>query len=563
MKKIISLISALAMGLSGLAFPLTSALADSQIINFENPPYTLGVINGQDGWTSLGAAGSGCAVYDHAVASSTGVTGFGDQSLRISNAVTSGCFGDQTFAKPLTDAAGETGATAGSFSVGTLQPHFEMQFDIASTMQTYQPGLFVSVSPDRGDGSRMSYVGFSDEPTGIDMIFYDVQGTSNPANFVPTDLGTYSRSVPHTVKLTMDFYDGPSNDVVKVYVDGNLVHTGTSWENYYRYDSEASAEQSPRIVKTVLFRTGGAPAPATLGYGYLFDNLSESSGSIPASTAKVTIDKFIDGHMATAASANNNAFPMTASWSAANIGSGSGSYTLSPVGFNSPNSYEAVTANMTMGADYSTSEDTSGAVVGADCSTGQPYALVGYTTGSTFTEASQATPTLTAPSFSNLTEDKYVIVWNKMCLAAPTPLSPPDGTVTTTAGLTSIDWSDVSDPAGGITYVYQSSHSSALNPDGSFVSPVYTSGPLGASQIATPGTPAGVYYWHVQAKDADGNLSPWSVIWMVTVDNTPTSKDQCKLGGWQNYVHPDGSAFKNQGDCVSFVASGGKAKGNP
>lgn len=34
----------------------------------------------------------------------------------------------------------------------------------------------------------------------------------------------------------------------------------------------------------------------------------------------------------------------------------------------------------------------------------------------------------------------------------------------------------------------------------------------------------------------------------------PTTKEDCKNGGWQNY---DGR-FKNQGDCVSFVASGGK-----
>jgi hypothetical protein len=33
----------------------------------------------------------------------------------------------------------------------------------------------------------------------------------------------------------------------------------------------------------------------------------------------------------------------------------------------------------------------------------------------------------------------------------------------------------------------------------------------------------------------------------------PTSKDQCKQGGWQTY-----GVFKNQGDCVSFVASGGR-----
>lgn len=32
----------------------------------------------------------------------------------------------------------------------------------------------------------------------------------------------------------------------------------------------------------------------------------------------------------------------------------------------------------------------------------------------------------------------------------------------------------------------------------------------------------------------------------------PTTKGQCKDGGWQNY-----GMFKNQGDCVSFVTAGG------
>jgi hypothetical protein len=34
----------------------------------------------------------------------------------------------------------------------------------------------------------------------------------------------------------------------------------------------------------------------------------------------------------------------------------------------------------------------------------------------------------------------------------------------------------------------------------------------------------------------------------------PTSIDQCENAGWANY----GTTFKNQGDCVSFVATGGK-----
>ena len=36
----------------------------------------------------------------------------------------------------------------------------------------------------------------------------------------------------------------------------------------------------------------------------------------------------------------------------------------------------------------------------------------------------------------------------------------------------------------------------------------------------------------------------------------PTNKDQCKNEGWMTMGHSDGTQFKNQGDCVSFVASG-------
>jgi hypothetical protein len=36
--------------------------------------------------------------------------------------------------------------------------------------------------------------------------------------------------------------------------------------------------------------------------------------------------------------------------------------------------------------------------------------------------------------------------------------------------------------------------------------------------------------------------------------SAPTTKDDCKNGGWQNF----NPAFKNQGDCVSWVATNGK-----
>jgi hypothetical protein len=34
----------------------------------------------------------------------------------------------------------------------------------------------------------------------------------------------------------------------------------------------------------------------------------------------------------------------------------------------------------------------------------------------------------------------------------------------------------------------------------------------------------------------------------------PTTKNECMRGGWNSF----GTVFKNQGDCVAFVAAGGK-----
>jgi hypothetical protein len=41
---------------------------------------------------------------------------------------------------------------------------------------------------------------------------------------------------------------------------------------------------------------------------------------------------------------------------------------------------------------------------------------------------------------------------------------------------------------------------------------------------------------------------------VVGSPTSPQTKDDCKNGGWQNF----NPSFKNQGDCVSFVATGGK-----
>lgn len=281
----LSVVVAIALLIGGTA--LTGvAFGDEVITDFEQPDYSTGTVDGQQGWESDGAAGGGCATYDHEVDTNgtVGGSGFGDQSLRASNAVTSGCFSDQTFSAPLAEAAGETAAEGGSESGAALHDYFEAAWQFASVTGALQDGLSVVASPDRGDGARMSWVQMADDSAnGLQVNFYDYQasldvGCVTGDGFVFTPLvANLDRSVPHDIKITMLFIDGAGNDVVEVYVDGALQHTGTSWEDYFR-DCEGN---ETRTVDSLLFRTGGAPAPGTAGNGFYIDNIRLFSGSAP------------------------------------------------------------------------------------------------------------------------------------------------------------------------------------------------------------------------------------------------------------------------------------------
>ena len=61
----------------------------------------------------------------------------GGKALRISNAITSGSFGDMTFSKPVVNAASETNGN------NVLVNEFTIQ-----APDTFVPGLVVTVSPD-------------------------------------------------------------------------------------------------------------------------------------------------------------------------------------------------------------------------------------------------------------------------------------------------------------------------------------------------------------------------------------------------------------------------------
>ncbi|MBL8158539.1 peptidoglycan-binding protein [bacterium] len=306
---------------ASFAFAPLLVEADTLSIDFES--YATGAINGQNGWTKTGS-------YDVEVVESSVLSG--SKSLRFSNAVTSGSFGDQTFTTSLTDEAGDAQAVSGGQSGGARQNHFEAEFKIKAATTTYQPGLFLSVSPDRGDGARMSYLSFADTAEGIDVNFYDVQSVIDPAVFTPTLVANdLSRESAHTAKFVIDFVDGPSNDIVKIYIDGNLVHTGTTWENYFRFDNESnpSLADESRTVDSLLFRAGGTAAPATLGVGFLIDDITLTSSTATPVNSSDTVK--ISGNTSAAENAlgwmfnrdTSTASPFAFNTGAASIGTGS------------------------------------------------------------------------------------------------------------------------------------------------------------------------------------------------------------------------------------------------
>jgi len=296
------------------------ASADSVSTTFEPPAYTLGSVNLQPagnpqhwGGQTPYMAAVGLPInpaIDQAVVGGSGrPASFGVQSWRISNAYTSGSFGDMPFSPGTVNEAGETAAPNAGLSGGARQNHFEASWSIASADAggVVDNDSYFSASPDRGDGARMSYLRFEDRPAGVSIVFSEYRdnapfgslgspataalGCGDEDGWFDTVVATVSRNAPHSVRLAIDFVDGPRNDVVNVYVDGALMMTGTTWEDYFRWCTEsgggtgtAAADQS-RTVDSVIFRVGGDQGVthlANAGKGFFIDNVATASSKAPA-----------------------------------------------------------------------------------------------------------------------------------------------------------------------------------------------------------------------------------------------------------------------------------------
>jgi hypothetical protein len=266
-------LASLVLGLAVFGSAFASAANADTVgpITFEAPTYTVGNINAQNGWMKTGP-------YNVAVApvssfSGAAGYGFGTQAMQLSDAITSGSFGDQTFSPGLSQPAGESPA----------QTHFDASFSIGTALTALQPGLHMSVSPDGGDGSRMSYLRFEDLSDGVHVFFIDVTDSGplpKVATFNETDIATLERTTAHEIRFSIDFKNGPANDIVRINIDAVLKATGTTWEDYYRFDPEQTGNGNvvPSTSK-LLFRESGTANLANEGRGFLVDGVSLTSSA--------------------------------------------------------------------------------------------------------------------------------------------------------------------------------------------------------------------------------------------------------------------------------------------
>src|SRR6266446_1864893 len=252
-----------------VAIVMTSVTYATQILFTDFEGFRIGLsIDGQNGWSAQNL------ILDQRVMA------FGGNTVwRISNATTSGSFSDQPFAPRLGGIPSDTvtnptnnspGAFAGESLTGTLQRHFSARFNFRSALGVPQPGASVKVSADNGSGARQSFTELEDTGTGIQVVTYDFDSNGEFIEVVIASGLSYDSW--HVIDVEIEFKDGPGNDWVAYFVDGSLVHTGPSWEEYYR-NFQMTLHPLGVPVQTLIFRLSGPPCSSCLGGGYLIDDV--------------------------------------------------------------------------------------------------------------------------------------------------------------------------------------------------------------------------------------------------------------------------------------------------
>jgi hypothetical protein len=119
----------------------------------------------------------------------------------------------------------------------------------------------------------------------VHVFFVDVTDPGRVLNgdtLNDTDIATLDRTSAHLNRFSIDFKNGPAQETFKIYIDGVLKITGTTWEDYYRYDSQQTPQGNkvPTVDKMLFLGRSNANL-ADAGQGFLIDHVSLSSSRAP------------------------------------------------------------------------------------------------------------------------------------------------------------------------------------------------------------------------------------------------------------------------------------------
>jgi MYXO-CTERM domain-containing protein len=286
--------------------------------------YNLGSIRDQNGWTTTDNFTTSVTVgnWDQAI-----VDVAGTKVWRMSNAVTTGGFSNQTCSYSSAAVAGEVGAgnsTTGALwndrgSVGsspTPSQHgafasstqFYCKVDFRSATGGAQSGLQLDLhAAARQSGGRQTGLRIVDSGSGFSLVAYEAgangsnfNNTTGAIDSPVTVASGLSYSALHTLEMTIDFVAGldsvggavVGNDIVRYYLNGSLIHTGSTFEAYWALNNPWNAQYaatgaSRRIqaVDALMFRSTGPAAAGTAGAGFYFEDVTVANVPAPGALA--------------------------------------------------------------------------------------------------------------------------------------------------------------------------------------------------------------------------------------------------------------------------------------
>lgn len=227
---------------------------------FTSDTYTINSsINGQNNWYVDTGAG-----FEEEILNIGGGACRGSGVWLLNNNIWSGGYGNQPASPAFTSTYGDS-----SLRTGTGDS-FSTSFFFKTVSATADGASFtVNISPTAQ--GRLNYLRFdnnTDGNGGLQIFAYD--GSFN-VDMVATNI---SRNTWHHVRIELEAPTGVSNDIVKVYLDGVLVDTHTSLEDYY-----AGVPEPTPLASRVMFRLAVDPpyvdGSFTTSSGFYIDDFTQ------------------------------------------------------------------------------------------------------------------------------------------------------------------------------------------------------------------------------------------------------------------------------------------------